>query len=272
MEENIYITKILMPKLNDYKKMFEDAGITARLSMDKDEIPGLVFFPNKSTSVFMTVILGEENPDLVRLTVDYLNEGETMSEDVKYRSAIISTMEDISAESLKNYASLLLDGRFANIYPTAEDTSDTLLPRTQMLYERLLEEEIEDAEIVQGKLPFIFAVDDDYPLVISYEELSDNEYLLHFRYDLPYDEKLKEDIAEKVEIFNKNHAFTQCDFGMEDLEIYEVMTDNILTLHACTVDNGAMKEIGFYGRFTGWFEDDIKDFLDLIDDRLNERN
>lgn len=263
----------LLTKLMGYKKALNDAGISAADTMDIDETPGLLLSFDGMQSVFVTFVEGSEfEPELIRISAQTTGEKEeALPEDIRYIHMLLSTSEVSSIEKLKEYVSLFLSGRTTAIYPVAEQVADEengdegdvlLAPRVNALTDAFLMAGAEDAQVGIGKIPFSLVADDDIAFVAAYESLSDNEQLLHFRTDIEYTQEERKEIEEFVEAFNESSLFTRCSLDNEDLGIFGNEGALVVTFHACTLDNGAMKGESFYGFFASLFEYEVREFMD----------
>ncbi len=265
----------LLPKLEEYKEYLQKAGVTTEMSMDVYEIPGLMVLFEGMQSVFVTFIEGsDDEPEVMRLTAES-TEGKKSSdpEDISFVNFLISTEEVKDVDRLKDYIGMLLGGVSIKAYPTAElvaideeNESDAmmLMPRTNALTAAILREGAQDAEAGVAKIPFSLVVDGDYAFVAAYESFSDNEYLLHFRTDIVYSEEDKERVEQLVDMFNDDSFFTRCSLGEKDLGLFGDEEPFVVTLHAVTVDTGAIKDDSFYGFFASLFENEVGQFLDMF--------
>ena len=181
--------------------------------------------------------------------------------------------EVADADKLKDYIRMLLGGVNNKAYPTAEqmaidegnsEEAMMLMPRTNALTAAILREGAQDAETGVAKIPFSLVVDGDYAFVAAYESFSDNEYLLHFRTDIVYSEEDKERVEQLVNEFNEDSFFTRCSLGEKDLGLFGDEEPFVITLHAVTVDTGAIKDDSFYGFFASLFENEVGQFLDVF--------
>lgn len=273
----------LLPKLEEYKEYLQNAGVTAEMSMDVYEIPGLMVLFEGMQSVFVTFIEGsDDEPEVMRITAES-TEGKKSSdpEDIRFVNFLISAEEVADVDKLRKYTGMLLGGVCYKAYPKAElvaiDESDEpgtelnfsdnammLMPRTNALTAAILREGAQDAETGVAKIPFSLVVDGDYAFVAAYESFSDNEYLLHFRTDIAYSEEDKERVEQIVDAFNEGSFFTRCSLGEKDLGLFGDEEPFVVTLHAVTVDTGAIKDDSFYGFFASLFENEVGQFLDMF--------
>ncbi len=415
MEENAVFEKYLLPRLDSYKEFLGKNGVRAEMSIDADEVPGLVVFTGESESFYITFMEGDlEAPEVLRITAEHVdpgvaagvdkaaskagletdagsvNEGsedgaETKSaaedaddsvikfssEDIVYRSLLVAASDVEDVDTLMRFGKIALSERCMEPYPTKEmveevvfdeeelsedetvsedyalleegedseaadsevsedvassnsdglkdvefaenlesgeadgkvsadeasadtardvtlteslesedtggkaDADDTdlgefsynasavLMPRISSLMRSYVACGVEDAEAVYAKVPYIILVDDDATFISAFEEIGDNEYLLHFRADVPFDED--EDIEElkaQIKAFNEEHLFVRCGLGFEDLGIYDDESENVITFFACTPDVGGIKDDDFYGFFAGLFESEYMEFFE----------
>ena len=270
----------LLPKLDEYKEYLKNEGITAEISMDAYEIPGLMVLFEGMQEVFVTFIEGsDDEPEIMRITAESTEGKENPDlEDIRFVNFLISAKEVTDAETLKRYTGMLLGKATIKAFPVAEqvavdeedeadselnltDNAVMLMPRTNALTAALLREGAEDAETGVAKIPFSLVVDNEYAFVAAYESFSDNEYLLHFRTDIVYSEEDKELVEQLVDEFNENSFFTRCSLGEKDLGLFGDEEPFVVTLHAVTVDTGAIKEDSFYGYFASLFETEVGEFL-----------
>ncbi len=262
----------LITKLEGYKEALNNAGISAVDTMDIDETPGLLVNFEGMQSVFVTFVEGNEfEPEIIRISVQTTGAKENaFPEDIRYNHMLLSTSEVDSIEKLKKYTALFLSGKTLKVYPvaelvTGEEESEgevSLVPRINALTESFLMAGAEDAQAGIGKIPFSIVADDDIAFVAAFERLSDDEQLLHFRTDLAYTEEDRKDIEEFVDSFNESSLFTKCSLDNDDLGLFGDEEDLVVTFHACTLDNGAMKRESFYGFFASLFEYEVRQFMD----------
>ncbi len=142
----------------------------------------------------------------------------------------------------------------------SDENSIRLMPRINALTQALGFCGAEEVQEFYEGIPYVLVVDDETAFVCCYEEISDNEYLLHFRADVPVDDMETDGLKEKAEAFNENHFFAKCYLDQEDLGIFEDDPGKIVTFHAVIPDYGAIKTPDFYGFFAGLFQADIMDF------------
>lgn len=141
-----------------------------------------------------------------------------------------------------------------------DDSAPRLMPRINALTEALSYCGAEEVQDFYEGTAYVLVVDDETAFVCCYEEISDNEYLLHFRADVPVEDMEPDVLKEKAEAFNENHFFARCYLDQEDLGIFEDDPGKIVTFHAVIPDFGAIKTPDFYGFFAGLFQADIMDF------------
>ena len=299
------LEKYLLPRLENYAAWLTDQGMDARLSMDKDEIPGLLVNFEEKGEIFITFTEGEDDfPEIMRLSLDYSKDAsETYVKDLRTLNFLVDVSEVLSVDQLKYCIDLMLSGRTLAVYPTAdlvhdetgeeeplvsteepsatdddfgeltdidedvepereavELTNSYTSPRVNALTLALKDEGAENAESIYSEIPYVLVVDAELVFVCAFETLDDNTFILHFRADIPVDkgEDLKE-LEEKVTEFNESHHFTTCHIGIENLDIYDDTSENVITFHGCTLESGDIKSDGFYGFFTSLFEFEVMD-------------
>ncbi len=283
VEDNIIFETYLIPKLSAFRQYLGENGIRSEMSVDADDIPGLLVFTDDGRSVYITFIEKDfENPELMRITVTYSDKEEPVTaKELKFRNLMVSAEEIITVEDFRKAVAVSLSNVMLRPYPTADlvgkdpvseadtgedsviDEKAVLLPRTNRLLGGILAAGAEESEISVSKIPYVAVSDGDGAYISAFEEVGDNEFLLHFRADISYDkdediEKLK----EKVSLFNEEHFFVRASLGEQDLGIYEDESDNVITFHALTIDNGEGKSEDFYGFFIGFFEAEVTDFFE----------
>ena len=144
------------------------------------------------------------------------------------------------------------------------DSGMMLLPRVNALTAALLREGADDAQTGIAGTAFTIVADEDFAFVAAYESISDNEYLLHFRTDLPYSEDEQEEMEQLVKNFNDKSLFTRCCLGQRDLGLFDEDEPLVLTFHAVTVDSGPIKADSFYGFFASLFEYEVRQLIDEL--------
>lgn len=287
----------LLPKLEEYRNFLVSAGADAQMSMDDKERPGLLVAFEGLREVFVTFIEGgESEPEIMRIAAETATDGEASSpEDLGYVSLLISADEADSPERLKEFIRLLLSGKSLEVYPTAEqltvneekvaslegpdyeeisddepidpdlsDSATMLVPRINALTGAVIREGADDAQAGIAGIAFTIVVDDGLPFVAAFESTSENEYLLHFRTDIPYGEDEQGEIEELVKVFNDKSLFTRCSLGKRDLGLFDDEAPLVVTFYAVTIDNGPVKDDSFYGFFASLFENEVGQFMDEL--------
>lgn len=287
----------LLSKLEEYRKYLVNAGADAQLSMDDKERPGLFVIFEGMPGVFVTFVeSGEDEPEVMRIAAETAIGAEASSPaDLGLLSLLLGADEVDSTDRLKDFIRLLLSGKGLEVYPTAEqmtideeklaelegldpdeiswdeqtdpDLSENaimLVPRINALTEAILREGAEDAQAGIAGTAFTIVVDEDITFVAAFESTSDNEYLLHFRTDIPYDEEEQEKMEQLVKDFNDRSIFTRCCLDEKDLGLFDDEAPLVVTFHAATVDNGPIKDDRFYGFFASLFEYEVGQFIDEL--------
>lgn len=264
----------LLSELEVCQNKLTETGATAELSMDKDELPALLVFFEGVGRVVLSIIEGDENRILC-LTAETTGESEALSEDIEHVSLLMPFPETgAEADTIKHYAKLLFSGRSLKVYPLPEmvrelgededapEKAVSLLPKTNMLGDILERAGAEDLAVDIANIPYILVVDGDMTFVAAYEPLSGDEYLLHFRSDIPYEKADKKKIEELAAKFNKDHSYTKCFLGLNDLGIIDEGEDPVITFHACTVDSGETVDDRVFGDMAAAFEQDVMEFME----------
>ena len=268
MEENAAFERYLLPRLESYREFLVKNGVRAEMSMDADEIPGLIVFNPEAENFYITFMEGEQEiPEVMRITADHVDQ------DPDYRSILVAASEAEDVDNLLKFGKIALSDMCMAPYPTREmvletDTDDSLgaeaalAPRINALMRSYAVCGVEDAEIMYASVPYIILLDGDTAFISSYEQIDDNGYLLHFRADVPFDEDQdKEELKKQVRAFNQEHYFVRCALGFEDLGIYEDESENVISFFACTPDFGSMKDDAVYGFFASLFESEYMGFF-----------
>ncbi len=269
MEENSIYTDYLLPKLNSFNEFLKENGIRAEVSMDIDEIPGLMLFLEQDVNLFITFI--EEDmgvPELMRMTASYYEGKELKEDNLRFRSILVDPREITDLGELEKCIKLALSGKSLVPYPSGEliegdPAGEALLPRTNTLARAIVNAGAEDVEVVTAGIPFVIATTGEVAFVSAFEEIAGEEYLMHFRADIPYD--LSEDIEElrkDVELFNEEHFFVKASLDFEDPGVFSEENEKVITFHAFTRDVGAAKDDEYYAFFASLFESEVLDFFE----------
>ncbi len=141
------------------------------------------------------------------------------------------------------------------------DEDMALMPRINALTEALDFCGAEEVQDFYEGIPYVLVVDDVTAFICSFEEISDNEYLLHFRADIPVDDMDPDKVKEKAAAFNADHVFARCYPDQEDLGIFEDDPGSVVTFHAVIPDHGEIKDSDYYGFFAGAFPGRYHGFL-----------
>lgn len=276
--------KYLYPRLKELKQILSDNEIYYLDSMDYDGIPGITLLLENKNNLFVTFMEGDESgeePELLRLTAVYdvfNKEDDEAASDFYYKSLIVPASEIENIDSLKKITELIISGKCFSFYPTAElvkepdkeaegeanDNYDiTALPRINNLLNSLIKEGAEDCAVLYGKIPYILVADNDLAFVCAYE-YTDDEYLLHFRADIPITDELSEKITDIITEFNEDHYFARAEIGHEKLNIYDDVNDNVLSLHACIYDSQQFKDSSYYSYFASMFENELSEMIESV--------
>ena len=264
----------LLSELKECQNKLIEAGATAELSMDKDELPALLVFFEGVGRVVLSIIEGDENK-LLCLTAETTKESEALPEDIEQVSFLTPFPEKRTlANTIKHYGKILLSGKSMKVYPLPEmvqelsedenapEAAVRLLPKTNMLADIIQRAGAQDLAVDIANIPYILVVDGDMTFVAAYEFLSGDEYLLHFRSDIPYEKADEKKAEEFMEQFNKDHAYTKSFLGLNDLGIIDEGEDSVITFHACTIDSGEAVDERIFGNMAAAFEQDVLDFME----------
>ena len=283
--------------MKELKEILSDNEINYLDSMDYDGIPGITLLLENKNNLFVTFMEGDESdeePELLRFTAVYdvfSKEDDEAASDFYYKSLIVPASEIENIDSLKKITELIISGKCFSFYPTAElvkepdkeaggeeaeeaeeekaeeeanDNYDIAsLPRINNLLNSLIKEGAEDCAVLYGKIPYILVADNDLAFVCAYE-YTDDEYLLHFRADIPITDELSEKIADIITEFNEDHYFARAEIGHEKLNIYDDVNDNVLSLHACIYDSQQFKDSSYYSYFASMFENELSEMIESI--------
>lgn len=252
--------------------------------MDYDGIPGITLLLENKNNLFVTFMEGDESgeePELLRFTAVYdifSKEDDEAASDFYYKSLIVPASEIEDIDSLKKITELIISGKCFSFYPTAElvkepdkeaegeanDNYDiAALPRINNLLNSLIKEGAEDCAVLYGKIPYILVADNDLAFVCAYE-YTDDEYLLHFRADIPITDELSEKITDIITEFNEDHYFARAEIGHEKLNIYDDVNDNVLSIHACIYDSQQFKDSSYYSYFASMFENELSEMIESV--------
>lgn len=264
----------LLSELEVFKNELIKEGATAELSMDRDGLPALLVFFEGIGRVNLSIMEGDEK-NLLCLTAETTKEDEAVPEDIQAVSLLTPLPEtQRPAGTIKRYAKLLLSGKTLKVYPLPEMVQDLgedevapeaavrLLPKINMLADILTRAGAEELAVDIANIPYILVVDGDMTFVAAYENLSGEEYLLHFRADIPYEKADKEKVLELSEEFNQDHSYTRSYPGMEDLGIIDDGDSPVITFHACTIDSGENMDGRIFGDMAAAFERDVMEFME----------
>ncbi|MBQ9589688.1 MAG: hypothetical protein IJR29_05840 [Butyrivibrio sp.] len=276
--------KYLYPRLKELKQILSDNEIYYLDSMDYDGIPGITLLLENKNNLFVTFMEGDESgeePELLRFTAVYdifSKEDDEAASDFYYKSLIVPASEIEDIDSLKKITELIISGKCFSFYPTAElvkepdkeaegeanDNYDiAALPRINNLLNSLIKEGAEDCAVLYGKIPYILVADNDLAFVCAYE-YTDDEYLLHFRADIPITDELSEKITDIITEFNEDHYFARAEIGHEKLNIYDDVNDNVLSIHACIYDSQQFKDSSYYSYFASMFENELSEMIESV--------
>ena len=264
----------LLSELEVCKNELIQKGATAELSMDKDELPALLVFLEGIGRFVLSILEGEDS-DLLCLTAETTEKAKASPEEIQNVSFIAPMPEPSeAADTIKHYAQLLLSGKTQEVYPLPEmvqelgedeaapEAAVRLLPKTNMLADILGRAGAEDLAVDIANIPYILVVDGDMTFVAAYENLAGDEYLLHFRADIPYEKADKKKVEKLSEQFNLDHSYTRSFLGFDDLGIIGEKDSCVITFHACTIDSGESIDGGIYGDMAASFERDVMDFME----------
>ena len=276
--------KYLYPRLKELKQILSDNEIYYLDSMDYDGIPGITLLLENKNNLFVTFMEGDESgeePELLRFTAVYdifSKEDDEAASDFYYKSLIVPASEIEDIDSLKKITELIISGKCFSFYPTAElvkepdkeaegEANDNYyiaaLPRINNLLNSLIKEGAEDCAVLYGKIPYILVADNDLAFVCAYE-YTDDEYLLHFRADIPITDELSEKITDIITEFNEDHYFARAEIGHEKLNIYDDVNDNVLSIHACIYDSQQFKDSSYYSYFASMFENELSEMIESV--------
>ncbi|MDC7292757.1 hypothetical protein NXH67_04420 [Butyrivibrio sp. DSM 10294] len=264
----------LLSELEVFKNELIKEGATAELSMDRDGLPALLVFFEGIGRVVLSLMEGDDK-DFLCLTAETTKGDKAAPEDIQAVS-LLTPLPDKQgrAGTIKRYAKLLLSGKTLEVYPLPEMVQDLdedenapeaavrLLPKTNMLADILTRAGAEDLAVDIANIPYILVVDGDMTFVAAYENLYGDEYLLHFRADIPYEKADKKKALELSEEFNRDHSYTRSFIGMDDLGIIDDGDSPVITFHACTIDSGDNIDGRVFGDMAAAFEREVMEFLE----------
>ncbi|MCR5402995.1 MAG: hypothetical protein K6E91_04140 [Butyrivibrio sp.] len=217
-----------------------------------------------------------DSPDKLKKFIRLLLSGKSLE---VYPTAEQLTADDERTASAEGfYPDEISEGDAADADLSSEelagvDLSDSgmmLLPRVNALTAALLREGADDAQAGIAGTAFTIVADEDFAFVAAFENISDNEYLLHFRTDIPYDEDEQEEMEQLVKSFNDKSLFTRCCLGQRDLGLFDDEEPLVMTFHAVTVDSGPIRDDSFYGFFASLFEYEVRQLIDELTDGEDE--
>jgi hypothetical protein len=195
-------------------------------------------------------------------TEDYASAGDDETDDVADGAVDVDEAYDVESDEEAN-GDESDEALGLELGEISFDTGVALMPRISALMRSYIAGGIEDAEAVYAKVPYIISVDGDATFISAYEQIGDNDYLLHFRADVPFDEDEDiEELREQIRSFNEEHFFVRCALGFEDLGIYDEVSGNVITFFACTPDIGGIKDDAVYGFFAALFESEYMEFFE----------
>jgi hypothetical protein len=195
-------------------------------------------------------------------TEDYASAGDDETDDVADGAVDVDEAYDVESDEEAN-GDESDEALGLELGEISFDTGVALMPRISALMRSYIAGGIEDAEAVYAKVPYIISVDGDATFISAYEQIGDNDFLLHFRADVPFDEDEDiEELREQIRSFNEEHFFVRCALGFEDLGIYDEVSGNVITFFACTPDIGGIKDDAVYGFFAALFESEYMEFFE----------
>lgn len=268
MSENLeYYEKEIVSKLYAFRDKLADDGIRSELTIDSDEVPGLLIFMQPFDPLYLT--FADEMNDgtmIIRLSMDALDEDGMTVDDIITRNFYLMSEGYPKPDELKEFVKILISGKAHEVYPlstTKLQESGALIPMVDNLAMNFLESGAQEAEAIYEPIPCVLVVDDEISFISTFEAVG-NKYLLHFRADIPYDESEDEEsIRAVVDQFNASNRFAICSLGCEDMGIIDESGKKVITLHACTLDNGDGYPHDFYGYFGALFEGEVENFIDM---------
>ena len=273
MEEYTYIDSYLMPRLSALGMRLGDVGVRCEMSMDEDEVPGLLVFIEDLPPVYLTVMEGEEE------VAEWYRFAARVEDDAADYARFMTPVDEAkTAEELTEMIRLFLEGELWKVYPpaaqidgldwdaTIEDAHlpeqyARLLPRTGALLMALRQSYVEECALQQQGMPCIVAVNEDFVCAMAYEETGDDTYMLHFRSDAPVVEG--DDAEALCRRFNREHYFAQVRVGEKEPDLYgDEKAEPVYTFFAGVPDNGEMKSVSRYEQFLSQFDDEVEEFFE----------